>query len=115
MPGTPVRKLAAVAVCAAAFAAVAVSRNAGPSDADPPAAPGGGPAFVLEPYLQFATRTSIVVMCETDAPTTCVVEYGPTFPPERTVEVQKPDTVHEVTLDGLRPNAKYFYRVVCTA
>lgn len=54
-------------------------------------------------------------MCETDAPTACVVEYGPTFPPERTVEVQRPDTLHEVTLDGLQPNAKYFYRVVCTA
>src|SRR5918994_2073662 len=113
MPGKPVRKLVAAAVCAAAFAVVAASRNAGPSDADPPP-PGDGPAFVLEPYLQFATRTSIVVMCETDRPTSCVVEYGPAFPPERTVEVQNPDTLHEVTLDGLRPNAKYFYRVVCT-
>ncbi|HVK16079.1 MAG TPA: metallophosphoesterase family protein [Fimbriiglobus sp.] len=116
MPGKPVRKLVAAALCAAAFVAVTLSRDTGPSAADPPATPpGAGPAFVLEPYLQFATRTSIVVMCETDRPTSCVVEYGPTFPPERTVEVQTPGTLHEVTLDGLQPNAKYFYRVVCSA
>ena len=107
MPGKPVRKLVAAAVCAAAFAVVAVSRNADPSSADPPAAPpGGGPAFVLGPYLQFATRTSITVMCETDSADHLRGRVRPHVPAGADGEVQKPDTLHEVTLDGLQPNAE---------
>ncbi len=106
------RPLLAVIACAATLAAALVVRP-GPQPPGPPAAGAGGPAFVLFPYLQFATRTSMVVMCETNEPTTCVVEYGPTYPP--VLRAESPlGTVHEVKLEKLAPSAKHFYRVVST-
>ena len=102
--------------CLAAIAGVAAFRIA-PLPADEkitPVEPMPGPAFVMEPYLQFATRTSIVVMCETSAPTTCLLEYGATFPPDKSIAVEKADTLHEIKLDNLVPKTKYFYRMVCT-
>lgn len=72
-----------------------------------------GPRFVVEPYLQYATRTSMTVMWETEVPATAVVEYGTTFPPKQSAKVEKPVALGEVKLDNLEPNTKYFYRVVC--
>ena len=77
-------------------------------------APIRGPKFVVEPYLQFATRTSIVTMCETNVSTKCVVEYGSKYPPDQKIEVGTSATMHEVKLDKLEPNTKYFYRFLCT-
>jgi predicted phosphodiesterase len=73
-----------------------------------------GPRFLVEPYLQYVTRTGITVMWETEEATSAVVEYGETFPPKRQVKIDKADTMGEVALTGLEPNTKYFYRVVCT-
>ena len=106
------RPLLAAVACAATLAAALLVRPTAQPPAPAKADAAGGPAFVLFPYLQFATRTSIVVMCETAEPTTCVVEYGPTFPPVLRAE-SKLGTVHEVKLDQLAPSAKHFYRVVC--
>ncbi len=72
-----------------------------------------GPKFVVEPYLQYVTRTGITVMWETEEASTAVVEYGTTFPPKQQSKVEKADTMGEVPLTGLEPNTKYFYRVVC--
>lgn len=76
--------------------------------------PGDGAQFVLFPYLQFATRTAMTVMCETNQPTTAVLEYGPTYPPAERA-ASPAGTVHEIKLTGLTPATKYFYRVVCKA
>ena len=73
-----------------------------------------GPRFVVEPYLQYATRTSMTVMWETESPCAAVVEYGATFPPERVAKVPSGDTVGEVVLSNLEPGTKHFYRVVGT-
>ncbi len=73
-----------------------------------------GPRFVVEPYLQSATRTTMTVMWEMEAEASAVVEYGTTFPPKQSAKVEKPATLGEVTLSGLEPSTKYFYRVVCT-
>jgi predicted phosphodiesterase len=81
--------------------------------ADTPA-PAIPPRFVVEPYLQFATRTSMVVMCETATPTTCEIEYGTTFPLKQIAKSAKPETLHEISLANLQPKTKYFYRVTCT-
>jgi hypothetical protein len=78
-----------------------------------PSALPAGPRFVVEPYLQYATRTSMTVMWETEEESTAVVEYGTTFPPKQSVRVDKPVTLGEVTLTDLQPDTKYFYRVVC--
>lgn len=71
--------------------------------------------FVVAPYLQFATRDSIVVMAETAQPATCRVEYDTLTPMAKSISTDKPDTMHEVTLDKLEPGTKYFYRMTCTA
>ena len=70
--------------------------------------------FVMEPYLQYATRTSIVVMGETPTPTTCELEYGTVFPTDKVAKVDKADRLHEIKIDNLQPKTKYFYRMVCT-
>jgi acid phosphatase type 7 len=73
-----------------------------------------GPKFVVEPYLQYATSSTMTVMWETEAAATGVVEYGSTYPPKQTATVEKPATMGEVVLSNLTPGTKYFYRVVCT-
>ena len=70
--------------------------------------------FIVDPYLQFGTRTSMTIMCETATPTTCEVKYGTKFPPDQSVKVEQPATMHEVPLSNLQPKTKYFYQVTCT-
>jgi phosphodiesterase/alkaline phosphatase D-like protein len=53
-------------------------------------------------------------MWEAEVPATAIVEYGPTFPPKLSAKLEKPQTIGEVTLNGLEPGTKYFYRVICT-
>src|SRR5947209_5228339 len=113
------KKLAAAGVCAALVVAVAVLRN-GPAGAshgpdEKLAAPAeAGPVFVVEPYLQYATRTTMTVMWETETPCSAVVEYGSTYPPKQAAKVEKADTMGEVVLSNLEPRTKNFYRVVVT-
>lgn len=114
MPGKPVRRLVAAGLCAAAVA-VALAVRAAPTPAPQPPPADSGLRFVVGPYLQYATRTSVVVMAETDAPTTCVVEYGTAAPPDRSAAAAEPATLHELRIDGLAPRTKYFYRVTGTA
>jgi hypothetical protein len=52
-----------------------------------------GPRFVVEPYLQYVTRTAITIMWEAEEPCTAAVEYGTTFPPKQRAEVAKPDAM----------------------
>ncbi len=70
--------------------------------------------FVIEPYLQFATRTSMTIMCETATETNCEVFYGTTFAMDKSAKPTKAGTLHEVPLTNLNPKTKYFYKVVCT-
>jgi len=72
-----------------------------------------GPRFVVEPYLQYPTRTSMTVMWETESPAVAVVEYGTTFPPKQVAKAEQPDATGEVVLANLEPATKYYYRVVC--
>lgn len=81
--------------------------------------------FIIEPYLQYPTLDSIVIMWESSQPGTSLVEYGEPglvlfdqktkapIPPKLTqkVEVSENRTVHEVTLNNLKPSSKYIYRV----
>jgi predicted phosphodiesterase len=81
--------------------------------AEAPSAVPDGPKFVVEPYLQYVTRTGITVMWETEEACTAVVEYGDKYPPKEQAKVEKADVMGEVPLTNLEPNTKYFYRVVC--
>ncbi len=64
------------------------------------------------PYLQSATKNSIVVRWRTDASLDSQVRYG-TAPLElnQTVTVPGPRTEHEVPLSGLAAGTKYYYSV----
>src|SRR5262249_35620026 len=82
--------------------------------ADSPAAPAESSPFVIAPYLQYPTQTSITVMWETAVAGNSVVEYGPTPAALKTAEGEKNATIHEVKIDGLGPETKYVYRVSTT-
>ena len=73
-----------------------------------------GPKFVVEPYLQFGTRTEMTICCEADAACDCTVEYGTTFPPKEMAKSAAAGKFHEVKLEKLQPKTKYFYKVTVT-
>jgi predicted phosphodiesterase len=75
-----------------------------------PMGPADPTRFVVAPYLQYPTQTSIVVMWETAGPATSVLEYGPTPTEFKTVEMTNDATIHEVKLEGLTPETRYVYR-----
>jgi predicted phosphodiesterase len=66
--------------------------------------------FVVAPYLQYATSTSITIMWETSHPGSSVVNYGVGVPSQKK-EGATDATLHEVTLTGLKPNTPYVYQV----
>jgi len=65
---------------------------------------------LVEPYLQFATQTSMTVMWHTSLQASSVVRFGPTDACNQTIE-GKASIIHEVVLEGLEPETQYFYRV----
>ena len=70
--------------------------------------------FVIAPYLQYPTQTSITIMWETAAEGTSVVEYGRTSNGMKTVESKSRGPIHTVTIDGLSPETNYVYRASST-
>lgn len=70
------------------------------------------PSFqvLVEPYLQFATQTSMTVMWHTSLQASSVVRYGSTDACKQTIEGNA-SVIHEVVLEGLEPETQYFYRV----
>ncbi len=70
------------------------------------------PSFqvLVEPYLQFATQTSMTVMWHTSLEASSVVRYGPTDACKQSIEGNA-SVIHEVVLKGLEPGTQYFYRV----
>lgn len=70
------------------------------------------PSFqvLVEPYLQFATQTSMTVMWHTSLEASSVVRYGPTDACNQSIEGNA-SVIHEVVLKGLEPETQYFYRV----
>jgi len=77
----------------------------------PPMSP--APQFVVAPYLQFATQTSMTVMWETSVAGPSVVEYG--LEGNLTEKATGPAaTLHEIKLENLKPATNYTYRVTTT-
>lgn len=68
------------------------------------------PHFVVHPYLQYSTATSVTILWETSFPGTSVVRYGIGAATE-TKEGPREVTLHEVTLTDLKPNTPYVYEV----
>ncbi len=70
------------------------------------------PALYREPYLQLATPTSIVIKWATDVPTKSRVKYGNA--PGSLIEIVDLSDLtmnHEVTVDNLQPDTKYYYSI----
>jgi hypothetical protein len=70
-------------------------------------------AFVVQPYLQFATQDSIIVMCETQRPSKMRVNYAEVDPLENQAESEGYQLISTVKLTGLKTGTRYFYRVTC--
>jgi acid phosphatase type 7 len=85
------------------------ARDAKPAKAPVKPDPPGAPRFLIAPYLQFPTRTSITIMWETDLPGRSEVEYGVGALVKK---MAGPDGVtnHEIQLTNLKPNTAYLYR-----
>ena len=119
MQPTAKTRVLGTAACATLFVAVALTRGTWPGEArgtdDKPPTPAAPVAvFVVGPYLQYATKTAITVMAETATPLRCTVRYGLSSSLKESA-VGPPGTMHELRLDNLQPNAKYFYQVTCRA
>ncbi|MDX1961952.1 MAG: LamG-like jellyroll fold domain-containing protein [Pirellulales bacterium] len=69
--------------------------------------------FLVQPYLQFGTRTSMAVMCETNRPAKMTVEYGPKQPLANKLTSDKPGLIHTCILENLPQGEPQFYRVTC--
>jgi predicted phosphodiesterase len=68
--------------------------------------------WVVKPYLQFATREGITVMCETSRPGRAKVRYGLTSAKmDQTAYGEPGKTIHEVKLSGLNEDDYYFYQI----
>lgn len=75
------------------------------------------PRFVVSPYVQFATKTSIKVLWETNRKSNSMVEFGEAqLNSGKAILNQRKATsdfklMHELELSGLKPETNYFYRV----
>ena len=67
--------------------------------------------IVRGPSIQSTSSTSTKIAWRTHAPTTSVVEYGPTPELGLKVENDTPKTDHALQLTGLKPGETYHYRV----
>ncbi|HEX3150130.1 MAG TPA: metallophosphoesterase family protein, partial [Gemmataceae bacterium] len=86
-----------------------------PTPSTPGSPPAAAPLFVINPYLQYPTQTSITVMWETFVAGNSAVEFGPSSTTLKKVEQADEVTIHEVKLNGLEPETKYIYRVSSSA
>ncbi|MCB0283086.1 MAG: metallophosphoesterase [Calditrichaeota bacterium] len=74
--------------------------------------------FIVEPYLQLATKNSITILWETNIPANSFVEYGPAKLRQQEASLplsasnEKLSQMHEVVLNDLTEQTDYFYRVV---
>ena len=69
-------------------------------------------SIIRGPYLQKGTSTSIVIKWRTEYETVSTVNYGTSLGElNRTKQDNTPKTDHEITIDGLNPNTKYYYEI----
>ncbi len=68
--------------------------------------------FLVTPYLQHSTQTTMTIMWETNLLSNSIVEYGEQTPLKNRAQNDELKTIHEITLTELSPETKYFYRVI---
>lgn len=67
--------------------------------------------FVVQPYLQAATADSMTIMAEMTGQASLTVDYGEIQPLALSATVSEPRLINGVSLGGLKPRTRYFYRV----
>jgi len=72
---------------------------------------GSPPHITKGPYLQQVTRTSVVVMWETDVAAASRVDYGLSSPDQLSVADATAVTIHEMQITGLAAGTTYRYNV----
>lgn len=78
----------------------------------------GQEAFRVAPYLQFGTKHSMAILWETEEPATTRVEFGKSRLGDelanlsQSKELPGMEMMHEVVLENLEPETKYFWRVI---
>lgn len=85
--------------------------------AQPESSPGpsAGFAFLIPPYLQFATTDGMTVMCETTEAADAIVRWGETEDCANSLPGTKGKTIHEQRITGLAADTQYFYRITATS
>lgn len=71
--------------------------------------------FIAKPYLQFGTKTGMTLMWETSQPGQGWVEYTEALPFDQKTGPGSLGTMHEVRIEGLKPETQYFWRAHTTA
>ncbi len=71
--------------------------------------------FLVQPYLQAATTTSMRILCETNSPARMHVDFAKRGKLEHTADATTTSLIQEVQIDNLEPYTAYFYEVTCTA
>ncbi|MGY8768494.1 MAG: metallophosphoesterase [Pirellulales bacterium] len=67
--------------------------------------------FLVTPYLQFVTQESITVMWRSSRKSEGSVYYGETAECTSEVSGDGENLIHEIKLEGLKPETQYFYRI----
>ncbi len=73
------------------------------------------PELIVGPYLQWATQSEISILWETSVPASTLLEYGLTAELGMSETLEGPRKMHEIRLDGLKTQTKYFYRILSVA
>ena len=76
-----------------------------------------GQTLLVQPYLQSATPSSMVIMWETNVNTETIVQYGLTTSlgnssSGTTITTLGSTILHTAPLTGLTPGTRYFYKVI---
>ncbi|MGD8778475.1 MAG: metallophosphoesterase [Ignavibacteria bacterium] len=72
----------------------------------------GEPAFLVKPYLQFATQTGIKILWETNKKSSSKLLFGENDSLSGTIGIDGVRKMHEVELKNLKPETRYYYKVI---
>ncbi|QDV27807.1 LamG-like jellyroll fold domain-containing protein [Aureliella helgolandensis] len=70
----------------------------------------GSLEFVVKPFLQYGTQTSMTVVWQTSQESSAELHYGSTVACEEFVSSDNPGPIHTIQLNELEPETQYFYR-----
>ena len=72
---------------------------------------GTEPHFIVHPFLALPTAKSVNINWETNLPSTAAVKFGKAYPLSGSVQTEKENAIHQITLTGLEPGTNYYAEV----